>query len=227
MRDICVLFIFVFGSTFSFAQVYNAYDTDGKRHGEWRKKYDDSDQLRYEGAFEHGKEIGVFKFYKPSSGEFPTAMKTFSKNTDTIKVQYFTNKKKVISEGAMVDKTRVGLWIYYHQNATDVMMTEMYKSGKLNGDQTTYFENGQIAEKTTYVDGKKEGKSIVYSDKGVFIKEFVYQNDQLHGPTKYYDINGKVKIEGDYKRDKKNGLWKYYENGKLIEQKMFPLNQRR
>ncbi|GAA3509335.1 hypothetical protein GCM10022393_22090 [Aquimarina addita] len=226
MRNICVLLIFIVNATVSFAQNYNAYDAEGRRHGKWQKKYENSNQLRYEGVFDHGKEVGVFKFYKPSSGELPTAIKTFSKTTDTVQVQYFTNKKKVISEGAMIGKNRVGLWVYYHQNSTDTMMREMYRSGKLNGDQITYFENGKIAEKTTYVDGKKEGKSAVYSDKGILIKEFTYENDQLHGPTKYYDIKGKVKIEGDYKRDKKNGLWKYYENGKLLEQKVFPLNQR-
>lgn len=210
-----------------YGQKFNAFDADGKRHGKWQKKYDNSDQLRYEGTFEHGKEIGEFKFYKPNSGKIPTAIKMFSKDNDSVQVKYYTARGKVISQGKMLGKDRVGIWVYYHRGSTKVMMTEEYKRGKLDGEQKTYFENGQLTEKTVYENGEKQGKRIVYSEKGVMIKEFTYENDQLHGVTKYYDANGDVQIEGNYKRDRKDGVWNYYENGKLIEQKRFPIEKNR
>ncbi|MBP2830575.1 hypothetical protein J8281_00130 [Aquimarina sp. U1-2] len=206
-------------------QEFNAFDAEGKRHGKWQKKYDNSDQLRYEGTFEHGKEIGEFKFYKPSGGKTPTAIKVFSKDNDTIQLTYFTAKGEVISKGQMVNKDRVGIWKYYHNGSNKLMMTEAYQSGKLDGQQLTYFENGQLTEKTTYVDGKRQGKRMMYSEKGTLLKEFTYENDQLHGDTKYYDTQGELIIEGTYKKDRKDGIWKYYENGKLIEQKQFPLQK--
>ncbi len=223
-----VLFCFLAITSFSLlAQEYNQFDADGKRHGKWQKRYDNSDQLRYEGTFDHGKEIGAFKFYKPSSGNSPTAIKTFSKDNDTVKIKYFTAKGKVISKGQMINKDRVGTWTYYHNGSDKVMMTEIYKSGKLNGDQLTYFDNGQLTEKTSFVEGKRQGKRIMYSEKGAVLKEFSYDNDQLHGLTKYYDTSsGKLIIEGNYKRDRKDGIWKYYEDGKLIEQKSYPLQNR-
>jgi hypothetical protein len=59
-----VLLVFL-GSFFS--SIYgqdslNLLDTNGKFHGKYRKLYDNGN-LRYEGQFEHGKEIGIFKFY--------------------------------------------------------------------------------------------------------------------------------------------------------------------
>ena len=40
----------------------NGFDENGERHGIWRKNYPNSYQLRYEGKFNHGKEIDTFKF---------------------------------------------------------------------------------------------------------------------------------------------------------------------
>ncbi len=226
MRSTLIFCVLFFTNFLIFGQKYNQYDAQGKRHGKWQKKYENTDQLRYEGAFEHGKEIGKFKFYKPSSGDSPTAIKIFSKDSDTVAVQYFTKRGKVISEGKMVGKDRIDQWKYYHKGSDKIMMTEQYQSGKLNGKQLTYFENGQLTEKISFVNGKRQGKRIIYSEKGTTLKEFHYENDQLHGVTKYYDTNGKLIIEGNYKKDRKDGVWKYYEDGKLTEQKLFPLQKR-
>ncbi|SHJ52765.1 toxin-antitoxin system YwqK family antitoxin [Aquimarina spongiae] len=223
MRNAFLFCICAFVGIAVSGQEYNQFDADGKRHGKWRKRYDNSDQIRYEGTFEHGKEIGEFKFYKPSGGNKPTAIKTFSKDNDTVLVKYYSQKGKVISEGNMVLKDRVGLWKYYHNGSDKIMMSEEYKAGKLHGEQLTYFTNGKLTEKTTYTLGKRNGKRLIYSEKGLMLKEFTYENDQLHGLTKYYDTDGNLIIEGNYKRDRKDGIWKYYTDGKLTEQKKFPL----
>ncbi len=226
MRSIFLYCVFVILAISCYGQEFNAFDAEGKRHGRWQKKYENSDQIRYEGTFEHGKEVGEFKFYKPTSGSSPTAVKTFSKTNDSVKVRYFTKKGKVISEGAMINKDRVGKWTYYHNGSDKIMMTEQYTSGKLNGEQLTYFENGQLTEKISYVEGKRTGKRTMYSESGVVLKEFIYENDKLHGLTKYYDTDGTLIIEGNYKKDRKDGIWKYYKNGKLAEQKLFPMQKR-
>ncbi|MFL1896126.1 toxin-antitoxin system YwqK family antitoxin [Aquimarina sp. 2-A2] len=210
-------------SATSIAQSYNLYDADGKRHGKWQKTYENSKQLRYEGNFEHGKEIGEFKFYKPGSGNKPTAIKVFSKKTDTVHISYFSQKGRLMSKGTLLNKKRVGRWEYYHNNSDKLMMTEFYKNDKVDGEQLTYFPNGQLTERVTYVNGKREGRRFIYSEQGALIKEFTYENDQLHGLTKYYDPEGILLIEGSYKHDRKDGIWNYYKDGKLTEQKTFPL----
>lgn len=208
------------------AQDYNKYDTDGKRHGKWLKKYEGSDQVRYMGTFDHGREVGEFKFYKPNSGDTPTAVKLFSKDSDSVLVKYYTSKGKVISEGKMVGKTREGQWKYYHNGSNKIMMIENYKNDKLDGEQKTFFDNGQLTEQTFYKNGRREGKRLIYSEEGKLMKEFTYEDDLLHGVTKYYDLDGKLQIEGNYKKNKKDGVWKYYRDGKLDEQKLFPLHKR-
>lgn len=210
-----------------YAQDTNQTDAEGRRHGKWRKFYENTQQLRYEGTFDHGKEVGTFNFYKPKSGNQPTATKVFRKDSDTVTVTYFTSKGKIISRGNMVAKDRVGDWTYYHQDGKQMMMTESYAKGMLDGTQHTYFPNGKLAEKTNYRSGLKHGKSELYSEQGKLLKEFTYENGVLNGLTKYYDGLGNLLIEGNYKKDRKDGIWKYYEGGKLKEEKVFPLQKSR
>lgn len=223
---ITIFYVFIFLSSVIVAQDFNKLDAEGKRHGKWLKKYDGTDQTRYEGTFEHGKEVGEFKFYKPTSGDIPTAIKIFSKDNDSVLVKYYSSKGKVISQGKMIGKIREGEWKYYHNDSDQLMMVEHYKNDKLEGEQRTYFDNGQLTEKTVYKNGKREGKRLIYSEEGKLIKEFTYENDLLHGMTRYYDTEGQLQIEGNYKRNKKDGVWKYYKDGKLDEQKLFPLQKK-
>ena len=63
MKKVIVLFVHFF-VIIAFAQKNNQMDADGNRHGIWKKNFDNTQQVRYEGEFNHGKEIGLFKFYK-------------------------------------------------------------------------------------------------------------------------------------------------------------------
>jgi len=226
-RNIFLQILFIAFSTVIIGQEYNAFDKDGKRHGKWRKKFENVDKIRYEGTFEHGKEIGEFKFYKLDSKEFPSAVKVFSKNSDSVLMKYYTIKGGLVSEGKVIGKKRVGSWKYYHRDSDKVMMIEQYQDGILNGEQKTFFVNGQLTEVTTYLKGKRHGIRKIYSEEGKILKEFIYENDQLHGLTKYYNTKGELIIEGNYKRNRKDGIWKYYKNGKLDEEKLFPLSKNR
>ena len=205
----------------SWAQNINQFDTDGNRHGAWKKNFESTQQVRYEGEFNHGKELGLFKFYKlVKKKSILSATKLFNASDNSAEVKFLTSRGKTISEGKMVGKTYVGKWIYYHKNSDKIMTLETYDdNGVLQGDRLVYYDNGQLAEKANYVDGKIEGLSEVYSLKGVVLKTFIYENNELHGESKSYNGKGELLAEGQYKRGKKTGIWKFYENNKLIEQK--------
>lgn len=207
------------------SQKYNQLDANGKRHGSWRKYFKNSTKIRYEGQFDHGKEIGEFKFYKPSSEGRPTAIKTFYSDQDSVSVRYFSRKGKVISRGKMITKQREGKWLYFHLNSTKILKEEYYKKGKLHGLQKTYFINGQLTERSEYLDGKREGIREIFSEEGVKIKSFHYKNNLLNGNTQYFDTSGELLIEGHYKNDRKDGIWKYYEKGVLKNKKRYPLSK--
>lgn len=206
-----------------FSQDINQFDANGKRHGVWKKTFDNTNVLRYEGAFLNGKEIGLFKFYKNIKNKaILTASKQFNENNTIAEVKFYTPKGKVISEGQMNGKRYIGTWKYYQKKTEQLLILEHFDNlGNLNGERFLYYENNQIAEKQNYKAGKLDGVSVWYSENGTILKEFVYKNGELHGLSKFYNPKGELLVEGNYKRDKKDGIWKYYENGKLKEEKDF------
>lgn len=213
--------LILFISTFVFSQAINQFDANGNRHGIWKKTFDKSSVLRYEGEFLHGKEIGLFKFYiNVKNKAVLSATKEFNEKDNRAYVKFLASNGKVISEGTMDAKKYVGVWKYYQNANKELLTLENYTDeGLLNGERFIYYLNGQVAEKQFYKNGLKHGVFIGYSDKNVVLEELIYVNDELHGYAKYYSPMGELVIEGNYKRDKKEGIWKYYENGKLIEEK--------
>ncbi len=200
----------------------NQIDAEGKRHGIWKKTFDNSKQLRYEGTFEHGKEIGEFKYYCESCKDKPMIVRNFSGKDNIAEVKYYTIKGKLVSEGKMIGKARIGEWLYYPEKSTTVMTREFYKNDKLDGTVTTYYPNGKITEESNYKNGVLEGPNNYYSPGGVLIKKLFYLNGELQGEAFYYDNNGNVLIQGFYKKGKKDGLWQYYKNGKIEMEETFP-----
>ena len=193
----------------------NQFDEQGRRHGAWKVDFEGTSNPKFEGKFEHGEEIGTFKFYKKGFYDHPTAIMDFEKGKDSVQVTYYTQKGYPISKGKMVDKKREGEWVYFHQESDSIMMTEEYKNDTLHGLQKTYFKNGNLAEKTEYSNGEKDGLSIIYADNGQITKKLNYKNGQLHGPAEYYTVKGVKTIEGFYSEGRKSGHWIYYEDGKI------------
>ena len=210
-------------SSITFAQEINQKDVNGFRHGEWRKNFEGTKVLRYEGQFNHGEEIGTFKFYKNIDGQSVlTATRTFSPNSDLAEVKFYSSTKNLISEGKMRGKTYVGKWIYYHNKSKVVMTEEFYDhKGKLEGLKKTYYLSGQLAQQENYSSGILVGESKWFSESGKVIRVFNYQNGELHGPAKIYDVKGNIEMEGVYQNDRRHGIWKFYKNGKFDKEKDF------
>ncbi len=198
-------------------------DANGERHGIWKKNYDQTDQIRYEGQFEHGKETGVFKYYTLDKGKsILSATKDFNPKTGVAEVKFISSKGKLISEGKMKGRLYMGKWTYYHNKTDAVMSTETYNdNGKLEGEKLVFYEDGQVAEKVFYKDGLMQGLNTWYSENGKVLKELLYKDNELHGISKTYNGDGVLVTEGEYRNGMKYGIWKYYEEGKLKEEKDF------
>lgn len=209
-------YIILFLSYSSFSQEINKIDTNGKRHGEWKGYYEKSKNLRYEGFFEHGVEIGVFKYYTDSKSKQLMATRDFSKGSGSCYTVFYNGKFKV-SEGDLVNKKPEGLWKYYHLNSDKIMTLENYKNGKLEGEKNVYYNNGQLAEKSFYKNGLLEGVYTKYAENGKLIEESTYKKGELNGKASFYDGEGNLLVKGEYKRNKKVGMWETYENGKLVK----------
>ncbi|MDO7172784.1 toxin-antitoxin system YwqK family antitoxin [Mariniflexile sp. AS56] len=220
MKTAFAILFLVLGGFIS-AQEINQLDANGKYHGVWKKNFEGTNILRYEGAFSHGKEIGMFKFYKNYNKKaILTATKAFNETDAKAYVKFFASSGKVVSEGQMDGKKHIGAWKYYQKTNSKLLTLEHYNdSGHLHGERTVYYPNGQIAEKQTYINGKLDGVSTVYSEKNILLSELIYVNGELHGYSKYYSPKAEMLAEGWYKNGKKEGVWKYYEDGKLTEEK--------
>lgn len=221
-----LVYILLFGITIGYAQneqttpkvtAPNALDSKGLRHGLWYGFFDDSKLLRYEGKFNHGKEIGMFTYYANSDKRIVMATRNFDGKNNAYTIFYDENKNKV-SEGNMVNKLREGVWKYYHKNSKVIMTIENYKKDKLEGPRKVFYINNILGEEVAYKNNLKEGLSKKYSKEGKLVEESMFVNDLLQGPYTVYDEKGNIVIKGQFKSDKKNGIWKYYNEGKFVRQ---------
>lgn len=207
---------FLFTSALS-AQKHNRFDKDGKRTGEWRKYYPNK-RLRYVGQFWKGKEYGTFKYYDILSSEHPTAIKTYSKTSDSASVAFYTTAGVLRSKGMMVGRKRVGTWMYYFPTGK-TFSEEFYIDGNLEGEVKTYYKTGKLFEVKNYKNGLKEGPMKRYSENGILLEDVMYANDKLNGEGKYYDLKGNLKEKGIYKNNKRFGKWQFYLDGELVSDK--------
>lgn len=219
--SIVFIFVICFSIGNIFAQEINQKDANGLRQGVWKKKYPRSSQLRYEGQFKDGKEVGTFKFYCEDCGVQPFCVKEFT-GDGMSNVSYYTNQGALVSKGKMKGKKRVGEWLTFHENAKTVMTREYFNDGQLQDTRTVYSKTGEVIETTTYLNGLKEGLSYYYAPDGVTLKKVTYKNDLLHGPAIYYSAKGRVTMEGAYKNGINHGIWKYYKNGRFLFEEAFP-----
>jgi antitoxin component YwqK of YwqJK toxin-antitoxin module len=211
-------FVLVFFACFFTSKSFNAQKTNQfnekkQRTGFWIK-YHKNNKVRYTGAFENGKEIGVFKFYDISSSKNPVIIKTYSKQNDAVLVAFYTISGKLQSKGYFLNKNRIGHWVYYFLDGKK-MSEEFYIEGKLDGKLINYYPNGKATEISLYKNGFMDGVSKKYSSKGILIEEINFKNGKPNGIAKYFELNGMIKETGSYKDGKRVGEWEYYLDGEV------------
>jgi antitoxin component YwqK of YwqJK toxin-antitoxin module len=215
-----ILFLFLTLSTFiaNAQDKINQLDDKGNRHGLWRGTHKESNRIRYEGTFNHGKETGVFKYFDDTKAGTVIATRDFSKGDGSCYAVFYDQKGNKVSEGKLVNKLPEGEWKYYHFESKQLMSVEFYKNGKLSGVRKVYYKNGTLAEETNYISGIKEGVSKTYSEKGQLLDSHIYKKGQYDGVASYYDGMGNKMYEGSYVNGKRVGTWKFYEKNKVIKE---------
>ena len=194
----------------------NQMDTNGKRHGIWKKFYQNQ-RIRYQGEFNHGKEIGTFKYYSAAKSEFPTVIKKFNANNDIADVSFFKENGKLLSQGKMNGKKRIGQWQYFHGDGTTVMSVENYLDDKLHGEVKTFYNTGKPTEIAFFKNGMKDSVYRKYSIKGHLYQHFTYKSGKLNGKAVYYNRKtGELTTKGQFKDDVRVGTWENYIDGELI-----------
>jgi antitoxin component YwqK of YwqJK toxin-antitoxin module len=215
------IFILLLVCSFSFAQDINKFDEKGKRHGVWKGTHEGSKRPRYEGTFEHGKEVGLFKYFDDTQVGTVIATREFNPKDNSCYVIFYNQKNSKVSEGKVVNKQFEGEWKYYHLNSPEIMTLEYYKNGKLDGVRKVFYNSGRIAEETTYVNGVKNGAYKNYAENGVVLEESFYKNGQYEGEFISRVATNKVVSQGMFKNGKKSGIWKVADkSGNLVDTNM-------
>ena len=212
--------IFLLISTVSLAQDFNKLDENGKKHGVWKGVYQESKRPRYQGAFEHGKEVGMFKFFDDTKAGTVIATREFNVKDNSCYTIFYNQNKNKVSEGKVVNKLFEGEWKYYHEDLPTVMTLELYVNGKLNGVRKVFYKSGELAEETTYKDGIKNGTYKSYAENGVVLEESIYKNGEYDGLSIFRNVDNQVAAQGLFKNGKKVGIWKILQKGKLKDVNM-------
>jgi len=211
------IFMFMAGVYASEAQNnINQMDDDGQRHGVWKKFYSNN-RVRYVGTFDHGKEIGLFKYYSASNSDHPILVKKYHENNGLADVQFYTTSGVLESEGMMKGKKREGKWLFYHPDGKSVMSEENYENGLLHGPYKTFYPNGEPTETSFYKNGLQHGNYKKYSIKGFLYQDFNYVNGKLNGMATFYSRKtGDLIKKGPFRDDQRVGTWENYVDGELV-----------
>ncbi|MGV1013138.1 MAG: toxin-antitoxin system YwqK family antitoxin [Flavobacterium sp.] len=214
------LVIILFFTCSLFAQNNNQLDANGKKQGVWKGTYEQSKRPRYEGTFEHGKEVGMFKFFDDTSVGTLIATREFNSKDNSCYSVFYNQKGNKVSEGKLVNKLYVGEWKYYHEDSPLVMTSENYSNGKLNGLRKVTYPSGKIAEEAYYKNGKKDGSYKKYTESGIVLEESLYKNGEFEGLAIFRSPDNVVVAKGIFVKGKKEGIWEFNTNGKITKENM-------
>lgn len=187
-------------------------DMNGKRQGKWKEFYE-TGELRAEGNYKNSVKVGDWQFF-------------FQDKSIEVVGSYNTKGEKT------------GEWQWYYPNQ-QVMMTENYDDGVLDGEYWEYDENGEIITQGNYVEGEPDGTWIYHRgtaieegnyydgmrtglwktwwEKDKISSEIEFDHDLMNGKyTIYYD-NNVIKRAGKYINGERDGIWyDYYDTGELF-----------
>lgn len=215
-----VYFLVLLSGFFAQAQnQINKLDEKGNKNGLWSGNYPDTKNLKYEGTFDHGKEIGIFTFYDNTKTKRVIATREFNPIDNSAYTIIYDQLKNKVSEGKVINKLSEGKWIYYHKASKVIMSTEFYTKGKLEGIRSVFYPSGKIAEEMMYKNNLKNGVYKRYTESGIVLEESNYKDDQFDGDAIFRDADeGHVVSKGKFTNGKKTGLWQFYERGKLVKE---------
>lgn len=215
-KNVFLILFFISSSLFAQEKI-NQLDEKGNKHGIWKGYYEDTKNLKYEGEFKSGKEVGVFTFYDNTKTKKVVATRDFSAKDGSCYSIVFNGKHKV-SEGKLINKIHEGEWKFYHLRSDTIMNLENYKNGKLHGTKKVFYNTGLIAEEANYVNGIKDGPYKKVAENGVVLEETNYKNGEFHGPAIFREAAGDKYTVGEFKSGKSVGIWKFYDKGKLVKE---------
>jgi antitoxin component YwqK of YwqJK toxin-antitoxin module len=100
-------------------------------------------------------------------------------------------------------------------NNLDTLSIEGYSQGLLNGVSKKWYTNKQLMELRYYKNGKKDGEQLSFWKNGNQRFKYTAKNDAYEGQMTEWTVDGKLFHVGNYVNGQEEGTQKmWYENGK-------------
>ncbi len=207
---VCLIFISL--SPFSIcqqpAEKINLVDVNNKKQGIWINYYSNGN-IQYKGTFKDDIPVDTMTRYYENSQKMSVMI--YDENGRDVYAYIYHTNGFLASEGNYRDQKKEGKWKFFSSTIDGYMITEEYYSENIrNGKSIKYFENGNIADITTYSFGIKEGEWLQYYSNGVPFLKANYSNGTLDGKFETWFNNGNPEYVGFYKDNLREGKWLIY-----------------
>ena len=202
----------------SFGQI-NQTDAQGRKQGQWLKKYPNSSVIMYQGSFKNDKPVGTFT-YNYQSNKVKAIVKHDEKTSRSEALYYYENGK-VMSKGIYLNMKKDSVWVSFNEQGR-VTMIEAYKNDLLHGKKQLFYipddpdnHSEVVISEYNYTNGQPDGKFVEYYPNKVVRKTGQFKDNQREGKWIHYELNGNKMIEENYYFGKLHGWYiGYDQNGK-------------
>ena len=122
----------------------------------------------------------------------------------------FTGQVYGTSVGKIKNGKKEGEWLFYQDEDGELRVKYYYREGRVEGEYSLYWFNGQLMSKGNFKDSKREGEFLSYRENGQLFSKQNYKDGKSEGEQLWYDENGwleKTEIYKDGKLIKTIKLW--------------------
>lgn len=128
------------------------------------------------------------------------------------------NEEGVLLKTYSIDKDSLlhGELISYYDDGTSLFEKANYQHGKLHGQRTLYFENGQVEVLEEYHNDVLSDTLHVFYESGQLKSKSPYNHGILTGTATFYTIDGDIKEIVEFADNVENGAFKeFYPSGQV------------
>lgn len=201
---------------------WNVTDAKGRKQGSWSKTWPNG-KTRYMGQFKDDRPVGIFHHFDEED-RLTTFMDHGDGSGPTRAVHYHSNGRE-LAKGNYLGQVKDSTWKYFSDDGK-LRKVERFASGKLEGEQVSYYPDGSIAESETRKAGVSEGPNKSWFANGKLKSEVSYQAGEPEGKMTFYFPSGKKEIEGAMVNGDRDGTWYYFnEDGTVQLQVLYAKGQ--
>lgn len=138
-----------------------------------------------EGKYVGGVMEGKWNYWHPNGEDCKTITFKKGKPDGTFEVRRADGTLE--SKQSFKNGIRDGEWITYYVDGKTPKVKASIVDGKVEGERTTYFENGQLRQQAQFKAGQLDGPMAEFNDTGKKIAEATFKEGKLQGEIKRYN----------------------------------------